>query len=237
MLDVVVAEPSLDAQAVVVGGPVPALHRHDLVIVGLVGDLAADTAIRTHAAGFLELQLSVQLVFIHERRLHQGAGGASLDTLAAGHAGTLAHGVVEVEYDLRVGAAVSHADHVVHLHLAAGAHTQATVDAGVEVHAHGHVTVVGGRCLLGGEAAFGQPDSVGPPPEDRLAVMRPLPWRLVSQQQFEHAAAGLRRPVALAVDHHAVAWLAQAGRRQNALALDLHHAGAAVAVRPVAGLW
>src|SRR5690606_7679925 len=50
-----------------------------------------------------------------------------------------------------------------------------------------------------------------------------------------HPARGLR-PLVVGDDLHAGRRLADAGRRQHALALDLDHAGAAVAVRAVVGI-
>src|SRR5581483_4848176 len=80
------------------------------------------------------------LVGVEHHGGHQRAGRAGLHAFAAGDAGRFAHRIVEIEYDLGVVVAVRHADHVVDLDLAAGAHAQPALDAGIEVDAHGGVT-------------------------------------------------------------------------------------------------
>src|SRR5262249_17107259 len=59
----------------------------------------------------------------------------------------LAHGVVEVEHDLFAVAAAGHADHVVDLHLAAGADAEIALDAGVRL------TAIAGWLRSGASAA------------------------------------------------------------------------------------
>ena len=93
-------------------------------------------------SGLLERDALAGLL-VDEIRFHQRAGRARLHALAASDAGRGAHIGVEVEHDLRTMAAVGHADDVVVLYLAASAHAQAAVDAGVEVHGDGRVRVVG----------------------------------------------------------------------------------------------
>ncbi len=56
-----------------------------------------------------------------------------MHALAAGDAGGIAHGIVEVEHDLGMLAAVRVADDVVHLLLAAGAQAARALDAGIQV--------------------------------------------------------------------------------------------------------
>ncbi len=89
------------------------------------------------------------LAVVELGRLHQRAGGAGLHAFAAGDAGGGAHRVGHVEDDLGVVAAARHADHVVDLHLAAGADAEVAVDAGVEVDAHGDVAGVEERDAVG----------------------------------------------------------------------------------------
>src|SRR3546814_204741 len=93
---------------------------------------------------------------------------------------------------------------------------------------------VGLPLLAHREAAFGDADVGGPVPELALRVMRGRALRLVGDQQLEDHGARLLGALAGALHHHAVARRADAGRRQHALAFDLHHAGAAVAVGAVA---
>ena len=146
----------------------------------------------------------------------------------------MAHGVVEIEDDLRLRPAPGHADDIVDLHFPAGAHAEIAMDAGVEIDRHGRVADILGRRLAprqppGFEAGIGNPLA-----EARCGVVGV--FRLVGKQQFQHHAPGARRPVARAVHGHARRGVPQAGRRQRALALDLDHAGAAIAVGAVARL-
>ena len=88
--------------------------------------------------------------------------------------------------------------------------------------------------LAGGEAAFGPRDRLGPAPQVRVGIMRIGARGLVSEQKFhDHRTC---RPAATAVraDCHAVRRPADARRRQRTFALDLDHAGTAVAVGAIA---
>ena len=66
--------------------------------------------------------------------------------------------------------------------------------------------------------------------------MRRSPGRLIGDEKLDHQGAEPWRPVAFGPDAHADAGLAHAGGREHPLAVDLHHAGAAIAVRSVIGL-
>ena len=143
VVDIVEAEPALDAEPVVVGRAVLALDRDDAVVLDLVGQLAADAAIGADAVDLAVGSVGVDAVGVDQGRRHQRAGRAGLDALAAGDAGAVAHRVVEIEDDLFVVAAGRHADHVVDLDLAAGAHAEIALDAGVELHRHRRMAAVG----------------------------------------------------------------------------------------------
>ena len=241
VLDVVGAEAAFDAQAVVVRRAVAAFGVDDLVPLDLVADLAAHAAVRAQAVHGAVGPHDPALRVVEVGRRHQRPRGAGLHALAAGHAGALPHGVVEIEHRAALGGAVGHADHVVDLHLAAGAHAQVALDAGVHVDAHRGVAGVGVpmrlvRARHGGEAALGDAGALGPAPEGRGGVVRPLPLRLVGDEQFHHQGAGLPRPFGLRVHAHRHGGDALAARGEGALALDLHHADPAVAVRAVARL-
>src|SRR6185437_14489061 len=163
-------------------------------------------------------------------------GRAGLDAFAAADAGAGAHRVVEIEDDLLAEAALGHADHVIDLHLAAGADAERAIDAGIEIDRHRRVAKIGCRHRgAGGEAAFGDADAIGPAPEDGLRRMRRRARRLVGDQQLEHHLAREFGALALRADLHAGRRLADAGRGEDALALDLDHAGAAIAVGAIAG--
>src|SRR5690606_11894118 len=238
VVDVVETETALDAEAVLVRRPRRAVNPGDPVAADLVGDLAADAAIgadRTHLA--VEIARIAVLVLVHDRGFHQRPGRAGLDAFAAGDAGGMPHRVVEMEEDLLVETAAGHADHVVDLDLAAGADAEVAVDAGIEIDAHRHVARVEEGHLLGragGEAAGGDPLEIGHRPEMARAVAGLLARGLVGEEELHHHLPRLGGAFALRPDHHAVLRLADAGGGQNALALDLDHAGAAVAVGPVA---
>ena len=235
MAHVVKAETTLDAEPVAVGRPVASLYRDDGVVLELVGDLAADAAVRADAVHLVADIRPAVAVGVDERGLHQCTRGAGLHALAAGDAGARPHGVVDVEHHLGAVSPVGHADDVVHLHLAAGAHAQRAVDAGIEVHAHGRVARVHRRRTARRKAARRDPGPLGPLPETGVALMGRLPRRLVGEQHLDHHAARASGALGVRPDRHPRARSAQARRRQHALALDLHHAGAAVPVGAVAG--
>jgi hypothetical protein len=64
--------------------------------------------------------------------------------------------------------------------------------------------------------------------------MRDIARRLICEQQFGHHAARRHGALGLGLHFHAGRWHPDAARGQHALALDLHHADPAVAVRAVA---
>jgi hypothetical protein len=132
----------LDTQPVLVRRPVAAGDGDELVVLDLVGELAADAAIRADAVHLAIVLAGVDVVLVHARRRHQRAGWARLHALTARDAGGRAHRVIEVEHDLLEMAAAGHADDVVDLHLAAGADAEITVNAGIEIDRHRHVAAV-----------------------------------------------------------------------------------------------
>ncbi len=223
MVDIVEAVTTLDAQPPTVGGAVTAGHVEDAVASQVVAELAADTAIGTDrvdaALGRLKPDAAGG---------HQGAGGAGLDALATGHTGALAQGVAQVEDDLRLGPPAGESDHVVHLDLAAGPQAAGALDAGVQVDRDGRMTDIRRGLLPRREAGTSEPESGRP--EVQLAVPGIGGLGHVRLQQFQDHSLGPARALAQAVDDHAVARLAAAGRGQDPLAGDLHHTGAAVAV-------
>ncbi len=136
-------------------------------------------------------------------------------------------------------AAAGHADDVVDLHLAAGADAEIAVDAGVEIDRHRHVAAVGLRHLdrlALGEAAGLDLLALGDLPQLGIRIVRVRLIRLIGHQQLGHHAARGRGAVGVGLHLHAGRRRADAACRQHALALDLDHADAAVAVRPIAGL-
>jgi len=217
---------ALDAQAVMVRRTVLAVDELDDVLLGVdvIGQQAAHAAERAHRVHGLVDGLEADIA-----RRHQSAGRARLHALAAGDAGRVAHRVVEVEHDLRVLAAERVADDVVHLLLAAGAQAARALDAGVEVDGDRRVRQIGFDLLPGLEPRLADLHLLRPGIE--LVVLGVRGLGHVREQQLEHQLLRQHRARVVGGDLHAFLGKAAAGRRQRALALDLDHAGAAVAVR------
>src|SRR3546814_19536726 len=64
--------------------------------------------------------------------------------------------VCSSDLDLGAMAAIGHADHVIDLDLATGAHTKIALDAGVEIDRHGGVAAVRRRLAVPRRAARGK---------------------------------------------------------------------------------
>ena len=238
VVDVVEAKAPLDAQPPLVRRPVDPLDIFHPPVLDLQRHLAAHATEGADAGDFAVVIRAVALLgVVQHRRRHQRARGAGLHAFAAGHAGRGAHRVVHVEDRIGRMPPPRHADHVVHLHLAAGAHTQIALDAGIEIDPHGDMAVVQQRDMIlfhRRKPAVGDAVQIGHVPQMRRAVMRLLPLRLVRHQQLGHHRPRLHRAFRGGPDHHPLRGLADARGRQGALALDLDHAGAAVAVRAIA---
>ena len=135
-------------------------------------------------------------------------------------------------------AAPGHADHIVDLHLAAGADAEAALDAGVEVHADGDVAVIEKRdagLFQRRQAALLDALRLGHVPEVARRVMRVLPRRLVRREHFHDHLAGSGLARFAGGDDHALGGRADAGGGEGPLSFDRHHAGTAVPVGAVAG--
>ena len=204
-----------------------------------IGELAADAAIGADAVdlAFGGVRHVEHARLVDEALLHQRAGRAGLHALAAGDAGRGAHRVVEVEDDLLEMPARRHADDVVDLDLAAGADAEIAVDAGVELHRHRRMAEIVGLVypVDRREAALRHRDAVGPAPESGVRIVRGRALGLVGDEELEDELARGRGALARGLDLHARRRPAHAGGGEHALALDLDHAGAAIAVGPVAG--
>ena len=242
VLQVVEAEASLDAQATFVGRTVAPLDVDDAPVLDVVGQLAADATVGAHGIdpAFGDRRIAAARR-VDQARRHQRAGRAGLHALAAGDAAALAHAVVEIEHDPRCGATVGQPDDVIDLHFAAGAHAQRALDAGVQVDVHGGVRPVplrrARRPRRQGPARHRRVEAelLDRRPEMAGAIRRAGPIRLVGQQQLHHAfARDARAGRAGAFHDHARRRLAHAAGGQRPLALDLDHAGAAVAVGAIA---
>src|SRR5262245_20282523 len=235
MMHVIEAEAAFHAEPIAVRGTIAAVDMQDFVVLDLVGDLATDAAIWADA-----LDLAIMPARKHsgggidQGRRHQRAGRASLDALPAGDASRAAHRVVHVEHDLLRVTAPGHADRVVDLHLTAGAHTEIAVDAGIQLHRHRGMAAVGAGTRPLWEPALGHADPLGPAPETGIRIVCGFPLRLIGHQKFEHHFTGSLGALARGLHLHAASRLANAGSGEDALALDLDHAGAAIAVGAIA---
>ena len=236
VVHIIEAKAALDAEPVVVGGPVLPLDRDDVVVPDLVGQLASDAAIGTDALDLAIGLVAKDPVLVDKARRHQGARRASLHAFAASDTGRAAHRVVEIEHDLLAVTAPGHADNVIDLDLAAGAHAQIAVDAGVELYRHRRMAAVGRRRQAARETARANLDRIGPLPEPRLRVMCRGALGLVADQQFKHELARRFGALACRLHLHARRRAPDAGGGQYPLAVDLDHAGAAIAVGAVARL-
>ena len=117
-----------------------------LVVLDVVGELAADAAVRAEAVD----RRGRAVGRARPRSSSTDAGIRAPVGQAWTHSPQAtqvlcAHRVVEVEDDLLVMAAAGHADDVVDLDLAAGADAEVAVDAGVELHRHRRMAAVGRR--------------------------------------------------------------------------------------------
>ncbi len=99
MVDVIETKATLDAEPVVIGRAVAALGIDDLLVLDLIGDLAADAAERAQRVHLLVGVCDARLVLVEHHRRHQRAGRTGLHAFAAGDAGRLAHRIVEIEHD------------------------------------------------------------------------------------------------------------------------------------------
>src|SRR4029077_1607708 len=236
VVNIIEAEAPLDAEPVLIRRSVAAFRIDDLLILDVVGHLAADAAIGAKGIDLAVGPDGARLLLVEEGRGHQGAGRAGLHAFPASDAGRFPHRVVEVEHDLGARVPVGHADHIVDLHLAAAAHAKPALDASVKIDAHGGVAWIGRPPFGRGKAARGDPGLVRPAPQLRARIMGGFARRLVGDEKLHHHVSRLRGTLGRGLDLHAGSGVAHAGGGEHALALDLDHADAAIAVRAVAGL-
>ena len=233
VVHVVEAETALHAEPILIGRTVAAGHVQQLVVLDMIGELAADAAIGAHAVHGAIRKAGAHIGGIHQTGRHQGAGRTGLHAFAASHAGRRPHRIVEVEHDLLGMAAPRHADHVVDLHLAAGADAQIALNAGIEIDRHGGMAAVGYRRSPARKAALLQLLPRDDLPELGVGIVGDIARRLIGEQQLGHHAARRRGAIGLRLHLHAGRRHADAARREHTLAFDLDHADAAIAVRAI----
>ena len=204
IVHVIEAEAALHAEPVLVRGPVLAVDVKELVVLDVVGELAADAAIGTNRIHLLVGIFGADVFGIDERGRHQRAGRAGLHAFAAGDAGAVAHRVVEIEHDLFVIAAAGHADHVVDLHFAAGADAEIALDAGVEIDRHRRMAAVGsGIFSRSGKRPVSIPILSAQVQNLEMGSCEVSRSRLVGHQKLEHHVARGLGAMVRGVDLHA----------------------------------
>src|SRR5262249_33160706 len=178
MVHIVEPEPALDAKPVGVGWAIAAIDVEDLLVLDVDLGLAADAAVGAQRVDRARLVVDAPAGTIKQALLHQRAGWAHLHALTTGNAGRAAHAFVEVEHHLGTVAAVGHANDIIGLHLMAGAHAQAAVDARIEIDGDGGMRGVGRRApILLGTAHRRHLHGVDPAPKLRPGIVGFLPPR------------------------------------------------------------
>src|SRR5437868_10484206 len=135
-MNVVETEAALDTEPVLIGRSVLARDVEKLVVFDVIGELAADAAIRTNAVDRPIGFSGKDIALVDQRRWHQRAGGTGLHAFATGDASRSAHRIVKIKYDFLAVTTAGHADHIVDLDFTAGADTQIAMDAGIEIDRH-----------------------------------------------------------------------------------------------------
>ncbi len=95
----------------------------------MIGQKTSDTAVRANRINRL-----VYLFQTHVAGRHQRACRTGLYTFAATNARALAKGIAQIEDDLRMSAAKSQPDHIVHLFVAAGSDATGTLNATLQLN-------------------------------------------------------------------------------------------------------
>ena len=93
------------------------------IIFYVVGEQATHTTVWA-----CRVNLTIHLLESHPPRWHQRSRWARLHTLTTANAGTLTHGVTQIEHDLYMGTSMSKTDHIVGLFLTACPQTTSTLD-------------------------------------------------------------------------------------------------------------
>ena len=161
MRRIIKPEAAFHAEPALVGGAVFTLHKENTpsllarsrlgtrrLVFHVIGQLAAHATIgangihRAVGRGGVSAALG-----IHQGGGHERARRAGLHAFAAGNAGAVAHGIIEIKYDLGSGTAMRQSDDIVALHFPTGSLAQAAGDAGVQIHVHGRMGGVVAACV------------------------------------------------------------------------------------------
>ena len=143
VVDIVKAKAPLDAEPPFVRRAVDTFNIFDLVVLHLERNLTAHT---TEGADAFDLTVVIRRVtylrLIHHRGRHKRPRRAGLHAFAAGHTGRCTHRIVDIKNRIGIMPTPGHANHIVDLHLAAGADAEVALDASIKVHTHCHMAVV-----------------------------------------------------------------------------------------------
>ena len=93
------------------------------IIFYVIGKQATHTTVWAY-----RVNLTIDLLESHPPRWHQRSRWARLHTFTTTNAGTLTHGVTQIEHDLHMGTSMSKTDHIVGLFLTARPQTTSTLD-------------------------------------------------------------------------------------------------------------
>mmetsp|Transcript_22998 Transcript_22998/g.38834 ORF Transcript_22998/g.38834 Transcript_22998/m.38834 type:complete len:682 (+) Transcript_22998:1800-3845(+) len=123
MVDIIKAKAALDAKPPLVRRAIDAFDIFDAAVLHLQRNLATHATERANALNFaIEIRAVANQGLIHNRGRHQRPGWTGLHTFAAGHTGAFTHRVSHIKGRIAVMAPSRHANHVIDLNLAAGAH-------------------------------------------------------------------------------------------------------------------
>jgi hypothetical protein len=238
MLREVVTEASLHAGGALVRGVLldPGRgHPHDLVVLHLQVELAADPAVGTDRADHLVGGAHrVRAETLLGDELEDGAGGTDPDALAAPGAAGVIGIAVAAHDDLGVLPPHAHVEHSHLLDVLAGPDAAGAEDAGAHVvldhdvagalvtGAERELMVVAHRDIVLDDVALELVPRVGPAPVGEVLARVPL------QQQPEHTLTVVHRCRGLGLDRHPVRRGRGARRHQLALTFDRHQTDPAV---------
>jgi len=128
VINIIKSVATLDAESTEVGRAVASFDTQNLVVFDMVSQQATNTAIGANRVNF-----AVRFNRMCSAGITKRAGGAGGNAFTAGHAGTFAHRVAEIEYDFCMVTALSETDDIVDLGFTAGAQAPCALNAGIEI--------------------------------------------------------------------------------------------------------
>ena len=163
MVDVIEPEATLDAQPVLIRRAVASRHVTDLVVLDVIGDLAADPAVRAHAVDpAVDLRMADACSSTIEDGIRAPVGQAWTHSPQATVLPPIGSSMSNTIFEPTLRYAMPMTSLTC---TAAGAHVQIAVDAGVQVHRHRGVAEVGRRARAFREARAAHAHPVRPLPQ------------------------------------------------------------------------